>query len=182
MRESGLLPGPRFEQSTKICGRQGYRLMYTAEPPEACIEDAGNVLVVPSMVQDNDLVESFFGCVISPEDLASGSVDLAQKTVYLSGDLSRISGRRLQAAARVFVVRELSHGYRGGEEAWTVVDLGRVPVRVHGVGVHYRRFFDLGADHFGQILAEHEFRGPWRARHSGPARRPRRRSIRRRRR
>ncbi|WP_228566464.1 hypothetical protein [Nocardia sp. SYP-A9097] len=28
---------------------------------------------------------------------------------------------------------------------------------MHGVGVFYRRFFDLGADHFGRIHAEHAF-------------------------
>lgn len=43
------------------------------------------------------------------------------------------------------------------DEPWSRIDPGRVPVRVHGVGVFYRRFFDLGADHFGRIRAEHEF-------------------------
>ncbi|MEU9047853.1 MULTISPECIES: hypothetical protein [unclassified Kitasatospora] len=132
--------------------------MYTAGPAEARIEDASNILVAPSALQDHDVVGEFFGSTITPEDLASGSPDLAQKTVYLCGDISGISGRRLRAAARVFVIRELSHGYREGlDEPWTFVDLGRVPVRVHGVGVYYRRFFGLGADHFGRIRAEHAF-------------------------
>lgn len=43
------------------------------------------------------------------------------------------------------------------DEPSSRIDLGRVPVRVHGVGVFYRRFFDLDADHFGRIRAEHEF-------------------------
>ncbi|GAA4520137.1 hypothetical protein GCM10023191_096610 [Actinoallomurus oryzae] len=96
--------------------------------------------------------------MITPEDLASGSLDLAQKTVYLCGDISRISRRRLRAAARVFVIRELSHGYHEDvDEHWTLIDLGRVPIRVHGVGVYHRRFFGLDADHFGRIRAEHTF-------------------------
>ncbi|MFJ2862910.1 hypothetical protein [Kitasatospora sp. NPDC087314] len=132
--------------------------MYTTESAEACIEDAGNTLVAPSTLQDNDVVRDFFGSTITPEHLASGAPDLAQKTVYLCGDVSGISGRQLRAAARVFVVRELSHGYHGdGDEPWTLVDLGRVPIRVHGAGVYYRRFFDPGADHFGRIRAEHAF-------------------------
>ncbi|MEO3787544.1 hypothetical protein ABGB12_29815 [Actinocorallia sp. B10E7] len=132
--------------------------MRTAEPMEARLEDAGNILVAPSTLQDSELIRDFFGSTITPEDLASGSTDLAQKTVYLCGDVSGISGRRLRAAARVFVVRELSHGYREDvDEPWTLVGLGRVPIRVHGVGVYYRRFFGLGADHFGRIRAEHEF-------------------------
>ncbi|MFE2285456.1 hypothetical protein ACFXDJ_14930 [Streptomyces sp. NPDC059443] len=132
--------------------------MYTTELEEACIEDAGNILVAPSMLHDDDLIRDFFGSIITPEDLASGTPGLAQKTVYLCGDISGFSSRQLHSAARVFVIRELSHGYRedvGGP--WTIVDLGRVPIRVHGVGVYYRRFFGLDADHFGRIRAEHEF-------------------------
>ncbi|MFI1105085.1 hypothetical protein [Streptomyces melanogenes] len=132
--------------------------MSTTELPEACIEDASNTLVAPTRLQDDDVIRDFFGSVITPEDLASGSPDLAQKTVYLCGDISGISIRQLQAAARVFVIRELSHGYlEGADNPWTLVDIGRVPLRVQGVGVYYRRFFGLDADHFGQISAEHAF-------------------------
>ncbi|MGW7585052.1 hypothetical protein ACWGKU_21100 [Kitasatospora sp. NPDC054768] len=132
--------------------------MHTTEPTEARIEDAGNILVAPSMSQDNDVIRDFFGSTITPEELASGSPDLARRTVYLCGDVSGISGRQLAAAARVFVIRERSHGYREDvDEPWSLVDLGRVPVRVHGVGVYYRRFFGLGDDHFGRIRTEHAF-------------------------
>jgi len=37
------------------------------------------------------------------------------------------------------------------------VDLGKVPIRVAGVGVLYRRFFDAGDDHFQRICADHTF-------------------------
>lgn len=132
--------------------------MGARELSEACIDDASNTLVAPSMLQDNDLIRGFFGSTITPEDLASGSLNLAQKTIYLCGDISRISSRQLQAAARVFVIRELSHGYHEDvEESWTLVDAGRVPILVHGVGVYYRRFFELDADHFGRIRSEHAF-------------------------
>ncbi|WP_331772362.1 hypothetical protein OG948_53550 (plasmid) [Embleya sp. NBC_00888] len=132
--------------------------MYTKEPTEACIEDSSNILVAPAMLHDDDLIRDFFGSAITPDDLASGSADLAQKTVYLCGDIPAISGSRLHAAARVFVIRELSHGYHEDVDgSWPLVDLGRVPIRVHGIGVYYRRFFGLGADHFGRIRAEHEF-------------------------
>ncbi|MFE5558710.1 hypothetical protein [Streptomyces sp. NPDC056544] len=125
---------------------------------EACIDDASNILVAPSTLQDTELVRDFFGSVITPEDLASGSPDLARKTVYLSGDVSGISGHQLEAADRVFVIRQLSHGHdEGVDTPWKPVDVGRVPIRVHGAGVYYRRFFDLDADHFGRIRAEHAF-------------------------
>ncbi|MFH8626299.1 hypothetical protein ACH4A8_31205 [Streptomyces vietnamensis] len=125
---------------------------------EARIEDAGNILVAPPALRDEDVVKDFFGSVISPEDLASGAPDLARKTVYLCGDMSGIDSGQLRAAERVFVVRELSYGYREGvDEPWTPVGLGRVPLRVHGVGVYYRRFFELDTDHFGRISTEHAF-------------------------
>ncbi|WP_406346949.1 hypothetical protein [Streptomyces sp. NBC_00648] len=132
--------------------------MYTTELAEASIEDASNVLVAPSILQDNSMIRDFFGSVITPEGLASGSPNLAEKTVYLCGDIAGISSRKLHAATRVLVIRELSHGYHEDvDKPWTLVDIGRVPVRVHGVGVYYRRFFGLGADHFGRIRAEHAF-------------------------
>ncbi|WP_256961717.1 hypothetical protein [Streptomyces sp. NRRL B-24572] len=125
---------------------------------EARLEDANNILVAPPALRDDDVIKDFFGSVIGPEDLASGASDLAQKTVYLCGDVSGIDSRQLRVAARVFVVWELSHGYHErADEPWTPVGLGRVPLRVHGVGVYYRRFFELDTDHFGRISTEHAF-------------------------
>ncbi|WP_149259854.1 hypothetical protein [Actinomadura sp. K4S16] len=146
--------------------------MHTTELTEACIDDASNVLVAPSTLQGNGSIRDFFGSPITPEDLDSGSPDLAQKTVYLCGDVSGISARRLRAAARVFVIRELSRGCDEGiDDLWTVIDLGRVPIRVHGAGVYYRRFFDPGADHFGRISTEHAFQSLTESTKPGTARR-----------
>ncbi|MFI9157811.1 hypothetical protein [Kitasatospora aureofaciens] len=125
--------------------------MYTTDPTEARIHDASNILVAPPIPPLRD----FFGSVITPEDLASSSPDLAQKTVYLCGDISRINARQLHAADRVFVIRDLSHNH--ADAPWPLVDLGRVPVRVAGAGVYYRRFFEPDADHFHRIRAEHAF-------------------------
>ncbi|MFD0294466.1 hypothetical protein [Streptomyces sp. NPDC127118] len=146
--------------------------MYTTESAVARIEDAGNLLVAPPALRDHDVVRDFFGSTITPEDLASGSTDLAQRTVYLCGDVSGISAGQLRAADRVFVVRELSQGYHEDDgRPWTLVELGRVPLRVHGVGVYYRRFFGLDADHFGRIGAEHEFQSLTESTKPGTARR-----------
>ncbi|MWA04164.1 hypothetical protein F8568_028055 [Actinomadura sp. LD22] len=132
--------------------------MHTTEAAEARLDDTSNVLVAPPTLRDHDVIRGFFGSVITYEDLVPGALDLAQKTVHLCGDVSGISPQRLHAADRVFVVRELSHGYREDtDEPWTLVGLGRVPIRVHGAGVYYRRFFDLDSDHFDRIRAEHAF-------------------------
>lgn len=132
--------------------------MRTPELTEAPIEDASNILVAPSVSHDDDAIRNFFGSVITPEELASGATDLAGRTVYLCGDISALGGRRLRSAARVFVVRELSHGYHEDVDGpWPLIGIGRVPLRVHGVGVYYRRFFGLDAGHFEGIQAEHAF-------------------------
>lgn len=132
--------------------------MYTSELTEARIDDANNILLASSDVRDNALIDDFFGSIITPEDLASDALDLAHKNVYLSGDISAIDATRLKAASRVFIIRQLSRNYdQNADEPWTVIDLGRVPVRVHGLGVFYRRFFALDAGHFGRISAEHAF-------------------------
>ncbi|MFD7069369.1 hypothetical protein ACFV97_19315 [Streptomyces sp. NPDC059913] len=131
----------------------------TAEPAEARIDDTGNVLVAPSALRDDDRLGNFFGTVIAPDDLTSAPDALMGRTVYLCGDLSGFDRHQLRSAERVFAVRELSHGDGEDDAAapWNVVGIGRVPVRVHGAGVYYPRFFEPGDDHFGRIAAEHAF-------------------------
>ncbi|MFG3343716.1 hypothetical protein ACGF1Z_01480 [Streptomyces sp. NPDC048018] len=144
----------------------------TTEPAEARVEDADTLLVAPAALHDHDAIRDFFGSTITPEALASGASDLARKTVYLCGDIARTDPRHLGAAARVFVIRELSHGCPGDAAGpWTLVDVGRVPLRVHGVGVYYRRFFGPDADHFGRIRAEHAFQSLTESTKPGTARR-----------
>ncbi len=142
--------------------------MRQAERAEARLAPASNVLVSPPSAVAEALRGVFFGSVVPPADLADAAPSLAGKTVYLGGDVSGLGG--LGAAARVFVVRELATGF-GGDRNWPVVGLGRVPVRVHGVGVYYRQFFDPGVDHFGRIRAEHAFQPLTESTKPGTARR-----------
>jgi hypothetical protein len=111
---------------------------------EATLVDANHVLVAPRPDFD------FFGSVVTPEELAGSS--LAGKTDYLTGDISKRHELDLKDAARVFVIEELSRDFGNDVE---LVSLGRVPIRVGGVGVYYRRFFD--DDHFHKICADHAF-------------------------
>ena len=85
--------------------------MHAKERTEARILDANNVLVVPSTGEAEAFVRDFCGSVISTDDLSSRLPSLARKTVYLCGDVSRITRHDLDAAERVFVVKELSHGH-----------------------------------------------------------------------
>ncbi|MFJ5711632.1 hypothetical protein [Streptomyces sp. NPDC093105] len=147
-------------------------MTHGAESSEARIDDADSILIAPAALHGTAAIRDFFGSVITPEELASGTPDFARKTVYVCGDVAAIGDGPLRTAARVFVVRELSHGHReDGAGPWPVVDLGRVPVRVHGVGVYYRSFFERGADHFRRISAEHTFQSLTESTKPGAARR-----------
>lgn len=146
--------------------------MYTTERVEACILRANNTLVVLSTLEDESLIRDFCGTVMTIDDLSSGSFSLSQKTVYLCGDLSKVGGQNFKTADRIFVIRELSHSYNQDDNKnWTLVNLGQVPLLVHGVGVYYRRFFDLGFDYFNQICKEHQFQSLTESTKSGKAHR-----------
>ncbi|MFJ3878687.1 hypothetical protein ACIPW5_14625 [Streptomyces sp. NPDC090077] len=119
---------------------------------EARIDGAGQVMVAPAGRHGDGVVRDFFGVVVTPEEFGSGVVRPEGRSVYLYGEPAGVDAGRLRAAERVFVVGEPE--CRDGRAA---VGPGRVPLRVHGVGVHYRRFFDPGAGYFGRIRAEHEF-------------------------
>jgi hypothetical protein len=126
---------------------------------EARILNTNNILVASSALKNEGLIRDFFGSVIIIDDLSSRLPNLSQKTVYLCGDLSSINSHDLNGADRIFVIRELSQGYNENNDGktWTTVDLGQVPLDLHGLGVYYRRFFDLGFDPFKRICTEHRF-------------------------
>ncbi|QKW23809.1 hypothetical protein HUT16_36105 [Kitasatospora sp. NA04385] len=132
--------------------------MEAARPAVARIDGTGSVLVAPRERWEEEPAREFPGTRATPEELAAGAVDPTGRTVYLYGVRAGVEERRLRGAARVFAVREPSSA-PGGEDGgpWPVVDPGRVPARVRGVGVYYRRFFDPADDHFGRISTEHAF-------------------------
>lgn len=150
-----------------------YELMNPVERTEARILHSNNVLIVPSTVEDKSLVRDFCGSVITTDDLSSGLSDFSGKTVYLCGDVSGVSRHSLDSAERTFIVREFSHGYDESNvgQIGMLVDVGRVPVNVHGVGVYYRRFFASGDDYFNRIRAEHTFQSLTESTKPGTARR-----------
>ncbi|MFF4344413.1 hypothetical protein ACFY00_31380 [Kitasatospora sp. NPDC001540] len=119
--------------------------MDAAERAEARLDDSGHVLVAPRRAREDGTVDDFFGSVVTPEELASGAVDLTGRTVHLHPDAAATDPALLRAADRVRT------------------DPGLAPRRVGGgpgqeaLGVYYRRFFDPGEGHFGRISAEHAF-------------------------
>lgn len=120
---------------------------------------AANILIAPPELNDESFVKEFFGTVLGFDEFVSDSPALSGKTVYFCGDASKIGGEKLKTAARVFVVREFSRGFNETDDgqSWTLIDAGRVPVSVHGVGVYFRRFFDPAENFFERISTEHVF-------------------------
>lgn len=110
---------------------------------EATLVDDRNLLVAASCER---LGFDFFGAMV--DDLPA---DLAGKTLYLTGDVTRFR-LRLGNAARVFAVEGLASNC----DALEGVHWGRVPMRIGDVGVYYRRFFGDG-DLFRRISSEHTF-------------------------
>ncbi|MFJ5234786.1 hypothetical protein ACIQBJ_33445 [Kitasatospora sp. NPDC088391] len=123
---------------------------------EARLEEAGVLLVGSPDGPGGALARDFPGTVATPEDLASGAVDPAGRTVYLCGAPAPADERRLATAARVFTVREDADG-AGDDTPRETVGPGRVPRRVHGLGAYYPRFFAPDGGHFDRIRAEHAF-------------------------
>ncbi|MCY1004585.1 hypothetical protein OV079_03160 [Nannocystis pusilla] len=125
--------------------------------PEARIDDTRQVLIVLSPRGDERPMDGFAGAVV--QDLSAGLPDLAGKAVYLCGDASKAAALDLSAASRVLVIREGSHGdAAAGLAPWPAVSSGRVPIRVHGLGVYYRSFFDPEVvDYVARIRGEHDF-------------------------
>lgn len=119
--------------------------------PEAQIVDTRQVLIVLSGA-DVRPIDGFAGQVITDP---AALPDLAGKAVYLQGDVANAAGLDLSAASRVFVIREA--GEAAGDLPWPVVGLGRVPIRVHGLGVYYRCFFGPDVDYVDRIRGEHTF-------------------------
>ena len=124
---------------------------------EAHILKNNTILVALSKLEDENLVNDFCGSVIVVSDLSSELPNFSKKTVYLCGDISMANGLALDTCERVFVIRELSHGFHDTGVSWPIVDLGLVPIQVHGVGVYYRRFFDPNLGYFERICREHTF-------------------------
>lgn len=120
--------------------------------------DTRNTLVLLSGDFDvqSEIVKSFCGYVVSdPSTITAAS--LFGRNVYLCGDLSTACMGSFGEAQRVFVIHEYCHGVDKCNAQWEVIDSGRVPLLIHGVGVFYRRFFDTDADFFSKVCEDHSF-------------------------
>ncbi len=133
--------------------------MNTKNKTEAHLSKSKSVLIVLSRGQEEELFSDFFGTRIHWDDPTATLPSLADKTVYLCGDIGKAAEVSLDLATQVRIIKDLSHGYEELplDSRWTLVGLGQVPVGVHGLGVYYPHFFETAFDCFSQVCEEHEF-------------------------
>lgn len=90
---------------------------------EARVIKTNTILLVLSRLEDEELIEDFCGMVLTVTDRPSRLPSFSTKTVYLCGEIAKAAGLEieLKAAARVMVVRELSHydENKGPGRSWT---------------------------------------------------------------
>jgi hypothetical protein len=71
--------------------------------------------------------------------------------LYLTGDINMYTPDILKRDT-TYIIREFSRHIPDGA---CVVVLGEVPINIHGVGVYFRRAFDIDTDYFHRICSEH---------------------------
>lgn len=119
----------------------------------AWIDRSKNVLLVlcEADATTTQLMQEFCGTVVTD---CAASLDISGKTLYICGNVALLAASiDLASAYRVFVIADISSGY--ADDKFDVIEIGRVPILVHGVGVFYRRFFAPG--NFHRVSTDHSF-------------------------
>lgn len=119
------------------------------------ISKANNLLLILGDLKDQRgdlryLLDHFCGTVV--HSVAEIGASFEQKQVYVCGDISLLN----ETESAFLIIRELAFNYEDCLGSQQLIELGKVPITVHGVGVYFRRFFEA-EDLFQKIKAEHQF-------------------------
>lgn len=109
-----------------------------------------------------DLSRHFCGRVVVGGGMLEISTDFsADRHVYACGDMSSRYASFFDPLPfkTLRVIRELSTHCDavGGVALVELVELGAVPIHVHGVGVYFRKLFPDQGSYFDRVLSEHKF-------------------------
>ena len=97
------------------------------------------------------LKQNFCGIVLTKID---DQLILSDRIIYLCGDIHKIyESVTCPHAKFIYVIKELSYNY---DEQSEFIDIGKVPINIHNMGIFFRKFFD-SEDYFNLIKNEHEF-------------------------
>ena len=119
---------------------------------EAKIKLENHVLLLLSRPDDESVFKGFAGSIVK----YLTNLSVTGKTVYLYGDLSKISAQQLEGASRVVVIQLEDELETQQSHDWPTITLGQLPISVHGLGILYRQFFP-NDNFFQKICDEHAF-------------------------
>ncbi len=109
------------------------------------------------------ILDNFCGVVVTNFNECIETVITDESVVYLCGDVNYLSGLMEVRKHSIKIIRDLSCDV--DEELlrtrltgrYEFISSGQVPISVHGLGVHFREFFDPYTDYFNLIKSEHTF-------------------------
>jgi hypothetical protein len=113
------------------------------------------------------LKQNFCGIVITKinDQLISDlvlSLDWIDRIIYLCGNIHKIYDIVKDIKLKtIYIIKELSYDYEEFCEKCLplgskFIDIGKVPINIHNVGIYFRKFFDF-EDCFNLIKSEHNF-------------------------
>ncbi len=110
---------------------------------------------IPALANGNDLnfiKTNFCGTVASSID---NLVPEDTTNLYICGDLSQIHDKLKDLKFNKYIIKDFSSNY-DGNEGYTQITAGQVPININNCGVYFRNFFD-NKDYFDLLKGEHEF-------------------------
>ena len=117
-----------------------------------CFDDELDELDESLRRQLDDLRRHFCGYVVTDLNELMATTIGVDSMVYLCGDLlTKTSFHRAK------VIRQLSYHLEISLDNYQLIDIGQVPLNLHGVAVFFRRFFDPSRDYYTQLEQAHPF-------------------------
>lgn len=77
--------------------------------------------------------------------------------LYLYGNIEKLNNQiKTIKCVEINVIKEFSTNYETYPE-YKIINLGKVPINIHNVGIYFRNLFDPEKDYFDLIKSAHEF-------------------------
>lgn len=94
-------------------------------------------------------------CGITFKDIDSFNIfpRTRELVLYIAGNIGEVLQKiNLTKIKQIYVIKNYSTNY---EETHNLIEIGEVPINIHGVGIYFRQFFDR--DYYNLITQNHDF-------------------------
>jgi hypothetical protein len=109
------------------------------------------------------LKENFCGIIISDIEIFNNTNYSPNTLIYLCGNIEANYdyGCNYGKNMMIYVIRELSYNYSNNYKGYKLVNIGKVPINIYGMGVYFRDFFESdnfndNIDDFGMVINQEE--------------------------